>query len=358
VNDGSVYVTAEIPYHLQPPYVAAGAGAIVGYQPIVLPADIEPEAPGMVVWRPYGQTLSFLSNILSREVPRIGNATLDKEFDIVNVDKRPSAWSIAPGNVVVQTNASAGSRPGQTTPPAPTMAIHRHKLRDGPMLIDLTIDTPLSGSVGLVYNYLSPTEFSLFVASEVYVPVGFSGAFPTLVMSHVQIKGGVAVSNMSKDITTAATNDPRRIFLAIKATKDKLQFGYRAEFASSSASSVTLEFPKVVSLIPGSRIGIMTIETGTARFSRLAVSYADERTMNLIPAGLASRLLGRLVVKRQLLSEVQPPGIVAPRVTEADFETWFWLTPPAGAYYGYRSGTASPFLGIGAGLLIAAGASK
>ncbi|BDA84752.1 hypothetical protein Sa4125_22940 [Aureimonas sp. SA4125] len=359
VNGGSVYVTAEIPYHLQPPYAGAGAGAIVGYQPIVLPADVESEAPGMVVWRPFGQTVSFLSNILQQEVPRIGNATFDNEFDVINLDKRPSSWAIAPGNVVVQTNATAGTRASTVaTPPAPTMAIHRHKLRDGPMLIDLTVDTPLNGSVGLVYNYLAPTDFCLFIASEVFVPVGFSGAIASLVLSHIQIKGGALVQAASRDITmVSGLSDPRRILLAVKTTRDRLQFGYRAEYSSSNASSVALDFPVLGPLIPGSRVGVMTIGTGTARFSRLAISYADERTMNLIPAGLASRLLGRLVVKRQLLSEVQPPGIVAPRVPEADFETWFWLTPPAGAYYGYRSGTASPFLGIGAGLLIAAGAN-
>jgi hypothetical protein len=359
VNDGSLIVTTEIPYHVPPPYAGASAGALVAYQPVVLPADVGVIGDGLLSWRPFTQTMAFLTDILQHEVPRIGNVRFDKEFDVFDNAGPASKWSLAVGNVIVQTQASAGTSPNPTAKPLPTMAVHRHLLKQNAAYVGLIVENSLSNGVGLVYNWTSPKDFSLFIGREVFVPVGFSGAIPTLVMSHVQIKDGAVVPASQKDITlVSGYNDPTRITFDIKQTANALQFACSARLLGVTFSSPNLDFPTVAQFIPGSRLGVLTAGTGTARFTRLQVVYGSDAPVPLIPAGFASRLLSRVIVKRSLLgvaagADVMPPGgAFAPPVPQPDFETWFWLTPPTGYGYAYAGG----YQGIGATRLLAAGA--
>src|SRR6185503_6335628 len=105
----------------------------------------------------------------------------DKEFDVFDNGGPPSKWSIAVGNVVVQTQAAAGTSSNPAAKPLPTMAVHRHLLKQTAAYAGLIVENSLDGGVGLVYNWTSPNDFSLFIGREVFVPVGFSGAIPTLV---------------------------------------------------------------------------------------------------------------------------------------------------------------------------------
>jgi hypothetical protein len=366
VNDGSIVVTAEIPYYVQPPYAGAAAGALVAYQPVVLPADVGLIGDGMIGWRPFTQTMTFLTDILQQDVPRIGNVRLDKEFDVFDHGGPASKWGIGAGNAIVQTQTLAGTRPDVTAKPLPTMAVHRHVLKANAAYAGLTVNDSFSGAVGLVYNWTAPGDFSLFIGRLVHVPIGFSGAMPTLVMSHVQIKGGSPVVATQKDITVSSgLSEPRRITFDIKQTGNRLQFGYSALLAGGSPSHPNLDFPVVTQFIPGSRLGVLTANTGSARFTRLQVVYGTEAPVTLIPAGFASRLLSRLIVKRSLLgvstgADAAPPGgAFAPPMPQPDFETWCWLLPPV-AGYGSAAATAAAatgggYQGIGATRLLDAG---
>ena len=58
-----------------------------------------------------------------------------------------------------------------------------------------------------------------------------------------------------------------------------------------------LEFPSVAELIPGSRLGVLTAGTGTARFTRLQVVCGNDSPVTLISAGLTPPLQTPLVFK-------------------------------------------------------------
>ena len=360
VNDGSLFITTEIPYRLPPPYGDGSGGAVVAYQPVVLPAETGLLERGVLGWKPFAQTTAFLGDILQHDVPRLGDARFEREFDVYDNGGPASSWQIAKGNIVVQTEAKAGSAPNQQTTALPSMAVHHYKLKEGAAYVGLTVDDSLSGSVGLVYNWLSPKDFSLFVAREVWTPVGFSGAYASLVMSHAQVKGGKLVDKAQVDrIVLSGYSDLRHVNLDIKQVRDHLQFGCSAQVGSTGLVTVLdLDFPPVAALNPGSRLGVLTANTGTARFTRLQVVYGDEPAVTLIPVGLTSRLLTRLVLKRSLLAELAGAGgaplsaAFAGPVPEADFETWFWLVPPNPGYYGYSYGYGSGYQGIGSGFLI------
>lgn len=363
VNDGSLFVSTEIPYRLQPPYAEEPNGAVVAYQPVVLPAEVALVDNGVLNWRPFGQTLTFLSNILQHDVPRLGNVRFEREFEVFDHGGPPSNWMLTQGNVVIQTQPSAGTAPNPQTSTFPTMAVHRYRMKDGVGYVGLTVEESLSRSVGLVYNWLTPKDFSLFVGSEVWVPYGYSGAYATLVMSHVQIKDGqIVVESQKNQTVSGGFGDPRRIALDIKQLAGRLQFGCNALGGGGNSVSVQeLDFPRVDQLIPGSRLGALTAGTGTAQFTRLQVVYGNDSPVTLIPAGLTSRLLSRLVLKRSLLEVVSGTGGTslgggfADPIPEPDFETWFWLTPPTPGYYDYPYGGSPGYRGIGSGRLVSAG---
>ncbi|MBS7542777.1 DUF6519 domain-containing protein [Ancylobacter oerskovii] len=357
VNDGSLHVTTEIPYRLPAPYATAGGGGVVAYQPVVLPAEIALAGDGVLNWRPYAQTVSFLRDLVQKDVPRLGNVRFEREFEVFDNGGPASRWAVGAGNSVVQTQPLAGTSNTPQIGALPTMAVHRHRLKEDAGYIGVTCEDSLNGGVGVVYNWLSPNDFSLFVAREVWVPVGFSGATPTFVVSHAQIKGGQVVPDSQLDVTLPGNfADPRHITLDIKQTGRRLQFGCTALFAGGRTERADIAFPNVLRLHPDSRVGLLTTGTGTARFTRLQVIYGSDVPTTLVPAGLNSRLLARLVVKRSLLELTRERSSVsALPAPEPDFETWFWLTPPTSAYYGYRSGYGSygGFPGIGFGRLVA-----
>ena len=358
VNDGSLFVTAEIPYRLSAAYGGTANGPIVAYQPVVLPAEVSLSADGVLDWQPFPQTTSFLADILNHDVPRLGNVRFEREFEVFDNGGPASQWSIAQGNVIVQTQSTAGTSPNQQTTALPSMAVHRYKINQNPNYVGLTVENSLNGGVGLVYNWISPSDFSLFIGREVWVPVGFSGAFATLVMSHVQVKGGAIIKTDKDNVTVSqGFSDPRRITFDIKANKDQLQFGCSALLTGTSVDVPLLDFPRVAQFIPGSRLGVLTAGTETARFTRLQVVYGNDSPVTLIPAGFTSKLLSRLVLKRSLLQVegsdgVSPDGVFAPPVPESDFETWFWVVPPTPAYYGYSYGQGAAYQGIGSARLV------
>ena len=356
VNDASFFVTTEIPFRLPAAYGAAPSGPIVAYQPVVLPGETALIGDGVMEWRPVGQTVTFLRNIVQTDVPRLGNVRFEREFDVFDNGGPPSKWTLGSGNAVVQTNASAGTSPNPQARPMPTVAVATERLKDNPNYIGMTVETPLSGSVGIVYNWLDAKNFSLFIGSEVFVPVGFSGAMATLVMSHLIVEDGKEANRVDLNISSGFS-DPRQISLDMKTTANGVQFGCRAVLSGTIVSDPALKFPKVDRLIAGSRVGVLTAGTGTARFTRLQVVYGDGPVATMIPAGSANKLLARLVVKRTLLQALGPQGVplggvFGGPVPEPDFETWFWLIPPVPGYYGYGYRGVAGFRGIGATRLL------
>lgn len=368
VNDGSLSVTAEIPYHLAAAYGGGPDGPIVAYQPVVLPAEVRPLRDTAISWQAFPQTTAFLTNILQHDVPRLGNVRFEREFDVYDNGGPASQWALAPGNVIIQTVAGAGTSGYQQTTVLPTMAVNRYKLNQNTNYVGLTVESSgysMDGNVGLVYNWQSANDFSLFFARIVKIQMS-TDPYLNLFMSHIQIKGGKVVDSATRDLQVSVIYSLlKRINFDIKVVGNQLQFGYSAlKNDGYTLSSASLQFPPVPQLLPGSRLGVLTASTGTAKFTRLQVVYGNDTPATLVPAGLTAKLLSRLVLKRSLLQVLgpdgsSPGGVFAPPTPEPDFETWFWLVPPTPTYYGYGYGygQGGAYQGIGAGRLAAAAAA-
>ena len=420
VSDGTLFVTTEIPYRLPSPYTEVPSGVVVAYQPVVLPAEISLVQNGVLEWRPFAQTFMFLDDVLQHTPPpssffdlherayqhwesqnyehgralddwlraerelaehsesiaasqamnvfRLANVRFEREFDVFDHGGPASNWGMGQGNIIIQTGREAGTGPDPQSIARPTMAVHRYSLMDNAVYVGLTVETEperyVDRRVGLVYNWLSPNDYSLYIGSIEWRRTSTPWAiYPYVVMYHIQIRGGQPVAESQANQTIAETNFVG-FSLDIKQLTNRLQFGCRvfhSDLSTPTNRPELVDFPSVAELIPGSRLGMLTAGTGTARFTRLQVVYGNDPPVTLIPAGLKPRLLTRLVLKRSLLEVVSEAGgrpmggIFAGPVPEPDFETWFWVVQPTPGYYGYSYGGSSGYSGIGSGRLMTEG---
>lgn len=357
LNDGTLFVTTEIPYRLPGAYSGAPVGPVVAYQSVVLPAQVRLAAPDRLTWTPFGQTISFLGDLLDRDVSRLGNVRLESEFEIFDQGGPQSRWRLAPGNLVMQTATDAGTAPAV----GPTVALHRYRLLEDGVYAGLSADLAGTGSVGMVFNWADDRNYSMFFLRQFWQPVGFSGAVLTVILAYARVRKGKIADRDSQETTlTAGQSSANAVSLDIKRAGNRLQFGGRVNFPSGTyveRQNLGWEL-RETELAPETRLGLMTSGNGGAQFTRLQVNYAGQAPITLVPAGVAQRLLARLVLKRSLLAVLGPGGMTpagafAPPVPEADYETWFWITPPVPGY-GYRSGyrAGAAFSGIGVERLI------
>ncbi|MGY3149408.1 hypothetical protein ACVWYQ_006407 [Bradyrhizobium sp. USDA 3397] len=363
VNDASVFVVSDIPFRAPGGPASGDAGAIVGYQQVVLSGDVSLRNDGVVDWRPLPQTATFLSDLLRRDVPRVRTVPFEREFQVFDYSGPASRWQLGPGNLVLQTAKNAGTRPDSTPGQSvmPTTAINRYVLKENAQYVGTTIETPNNGTAGIVYNWISEQEFSVFFCVH-EATGGFSGFRSDVELFHADIRDGQILESSIRRVTVSRGQSvPVRISLDIKRASDGLHFGHSTALSGAPTSSSTnLEelFQRGRTFVKGSRLGVLTRGTGNARFTRLQVVYGNDPLVTLIPAGVASRILSRLVVKRSLLDaspRASAGSVFSSPVPEPDFETWFWLLPSLPRYYTYRYAGPLGFVGIGAERLIAEG---
>jgi hypothetical protein len=360
VNDGSLFVTTEVPYRLPGAYSGAPVGPVVAYQPVVLPAEVTLPAQGALTWNPYPQTLGFLGDLLAQDVARLGNISFQTEFQAFDHGGPPSQWGLAPGNLVVQTAAAAGTAVGTAAPATalPTTAIHRYQLKDGASYVGVSAELIGSGTVGLIYDWQDDANYALFFMQQAWQAIGYSGGANYVTLGHARVQKGVLFQPATREYTITVTqSNATGLSLDLKQTADGLQFGGRATFGTSgyAVEQQNLSWPGLTRAFrAGTHLGLLTAGIGTARLTRLQVNYPGQAPVTLVPAGVAKRLLARLVLKRSLLAVATdtagtaPSGVFSGPVPEADFETWFWITPATPNYgYGYGYGAGSGFFGIG-----------
>jgi Family of unknown function (DUF6519) len=344
----------------------AYAPAPVAYQPIVLPAEVRRSAPAALEWRPFTQTVSSLGDSLKSGNAWLSNARFESAFQVFDYGGAASKWGLGAGNlVVVQTEPLAGRLPAGAKPVLPTTAINRYQIRANARYIGLSVDTgDRSGIVGLVYNWENDKNYSIYFASKFEESHGETGGSSVVQISHARLLNGEIDPTSRRDIRVSESGGGTQVILDIKQIEQpqQLVFGVSLvgpqgfSFASTSVFVSPIGLPG--KLLPGSRVGALTAETGAARFTRLQVVYGDGPTATLIPAGLSNKLLARLVLKRSLLQVADAQGVArggafAAPVPTPDHETWFWLTPPLPSYYGYRYGGGVGLRGIGAARLTA-----
>lgn len=226
VNDGTLFATTEIPFRLPAPATGYGSSSpVVAYQPVVLPAEVMLADDGVLTWRPFPQSLAFLADTLRNDVARLGNVRLEREFDVFDHDGPPSRWALGQGNTVVQTEAAAGTRPEGQPPGLPTMAVHRYRLRENAVEAGLSVDVAQTGSVGVIYKWLSPADFSLFSCFAGYRFSYSGGGYQVLDLSHVQIRDGTPVGGTQRYWNfSSGFSNLQQIHFEIMQTRQGLQF--------------------------------------------------------------------------------------------------------------------------------------
>ncbi|WP_431284198.1 DUF6519 domain-containing protein [Humitalea sp. 24SJ18S-53] len=348
VNDASLLVTVDLPY--QTGIVTYGLPQTLGSIPVTLPGEVSLTGPGRLRWRAGAETIEALGQMLARGVPRPGNARFDTAFEAFN-NGQDARWQVGVGNVLVQAGSGAFT-PGNQQP-LPMLAIAREAMRSAPMFVNLTVSQPVGRTCGLVYNFQSPRDFSIFYGTHQWRPVGFSGAVSVVTMGVIDVRSGIPGNPREVPVATTGS-DPAAYTLDLRGSADGIIFGASVRFRSGETVSRSQLDLAGTPFLPNTRLGVAdrrgpaNLAAQQPSFDRLVAVHGDRSSQVLIPLGSAPRLLGRVVLKRALLA-LDDPFAFPPPVPEADFETAFWLSGEPGAYgYGY----GGDWQGIGAGLLL------
>ncbi len=353
VNDTTLQVTADLPY--QTGITSYGAPLTLGSTPVVLPGEVAVSGPGRLRWRASAETVDALGQMLARGVPRLGGIRPETAFESLN-NGQDARWQLGAGNVLVQ--AGSGLTQSGQPPMLPMLAIARETLPSAPIFANLTVSGPARRICGIVYNFESWRDYSVFYGEHQWRPVGFSGAVSVVTMGTIDVKRGVPGPPRQRGSTAVTGSDPISYTLDLRAGKEETILGCSIRFRSGEVvtrADLGLSGPV---LRAGTRMGVAdgrgpeNMNTPPPVFERLSVVHGNLSSQLLIPLGAAPRLLGRVVLKRGLLALADPEAFPPP-IPEADYETAFWLSGAPGTYgYGYGYGYGSGWQGIGAGLLL------
>lgn len=351
VNDASLLVTVDLPY--QTGIVSYGAPLTLGTTPVTLPGEVSLAGPGRLLWRASGETVDALGQMLARGVPRAGTARFETSFEALS-NGQDARWQIGPGNVLVQ--AGSGTFAGQQVA-LPMMAIAREPLRGAPLFVNLTVSQPVGRTVGLVYNYRSWRDCSIFYLTHEWRPVGFSGAISTVTAGFTEFRDGIPQVTIEQAVASTGS-DPVSYTLDLRSDPRRLIMGCSVRFRSGETTTRSDIDLNRAPLRPDTRLGVADRRGPAGRFAqqpvfeRLTALHGEGGAQVLIPLGSTPRLLGRVVLKRGLLALTDRDAFPPP-IPEADYETAFWLSGAPGPY-GYGYGYGSSWQGIGAGLLLRA----
>jgi hypothetical protein len=358
------FVTMELPFPLNESDRETWGGGVIGYQPLILAAEVQTDRWGDLVWFPTDDATAFLRSERLRTIKRKTPVNFRQEWDVYDPEGPSSNWTYGPANIVVQTSGSAGAG-RDVNFGLGTVSISKERLKDDARYIGLTaISVPGTldtGDAGLVFHWINDQDYWLYICHSFWQPIGFSGAIHRVLIGVIHVTDGQVSVIHSQEITSSGTSggSPREVSLDIKQAEGRLLFAglIRTQndatvniqpFALPEASQAPKNFQG------GSGVGLMTRYTAAMRFTRLEIVYPDAAVV-LVPAGMADRILTRLTVKRDFLRpKVVSGGRSTPQPSsyalqpQPDFDLWFWLVP-SGPIYGY--GYAGDFLGIGAGRL-------
>jgi hypothetical protein len=351
VNDTTLQVTADLPY--QTGITSYGVPLTLGSTPVVLPGEVSLAGPGRLLWRASGETVDALGQVLARGVPRAGIARFETAFEALD-NGQDARWQPGPGHVVQQLGS--GNVVGQPVA-LPMMAVAREPLRSVPLFVNLTVSQPVGRTVGLVYNFRSWRDCSVFYLTHEWRPVGFSGAISTVTAGFTEFRNGIPQGSIEQAVASTGS-DPVTYTLDLRAESRRLIMGCSVRFRSGE----TVTRPDIdlsrAPLQTDTRLGIADRRGPAGRFTqqpvfeRLTALHGEGGAQVLIPLGSTPRLLARIVLKRGLLA--LPDGdAFPPPIPEADYEAAFWLSGAPGTY-GYGYGYGASWQGIGAGLLLRA----
>ncbi|MDD5036499.1 MAG: DUF6519 domain-containing protein [Methylococcaceae bacterium] len=392
VHEAACFVTFQLPYPLiplNPVDQGIWGHSIIGYQPLVLPAEVEANPTNIVTWRPFDDPSLFFQGEDRLQAMRRRRAAsqFQKDWRIFDPPSRqgqtfflPSQWAYQEDSVA-QKSLAGHTLGGEGFQGLNTHCTNNQSLNEDAYYIGLTVNTDFthpSGSVskyqdvGLIFNWRSDEDYYLFLFSwhsiDLKNATGQSNQeYSSVVVIYHVLKGetifitessdglshGSGISNIDNLVT------PDVVSLNIKLTRNGLLFRAKAKYLNLKEHFDTSFFAQAdgmpQTLLAGSRIGLST-RFVTARFTRLEVIYPGARTVH-IPAG-GSRLLANLTLKRNFIQPISTANQAAgnlslpstPSSCQTDFERWFWVMPPIPSYY-YHYYSIYDFLGFGSELL-------
>jgi Family of unknown function (DUF6519) len=402
VSEPACFVTFQLPYPLIPLNTddqSIWGSSIIGYQPLVLPADVTTEAGDKtILWQPLDHIGLFFAgpDRLEAMKRRLPPSQFSKDWQVFDPPQSaqtyflPSHWSYQEDSVV-QT-AFTGEGISDALWGTNTSCVNLHRLQANAYYIGLTGNiypaapspAPKVGwqSAGLIFNWVDENNYCVLTCRWV---LGRGGA--PLYIDFVNVVNGrlahiYQVNQLSFPGLTNVSGTLNTVSLNIKTTSAGLLVLVQAWFTSGSetlTSEVTFsldphQYEGVPdTLLEGSGVGMFT-RFATAEFTRLEVVYPEGRTV-LIPRG-GARVLATLTLKPDFLFPAPPlppplpPPPAAPAApapgsesshlpstcagqSRSDFERWFWVLPPLIPYayaYAYGYGLLE-FLGVGPELL-------
>jgi hypothetical protein len=342
--------------NMELPFVVAQQA--VGFQPVVLAANIVANDSTMIAWNPVPNTQQYLANQLPHNTLTGGSESFATDWDIF-----PPATTAADWHYVL-TGAEASVSSTDQNAFAGFMAINKRPLKDSAVRLEMSGAPPgvmnQPSYVGLVFNFSGFDDFwaltlSAFATSS--FSAGFTGYVAFSSITHY-VNGAVArTADGSLESATGSSefaimNAFERIDFQI--TQSDAQLAFVAQLTTVNSSQVR-KFDVSLSsapkqLLSGSRVGLITNWNGQATFSRLRIAYPTGTFQTLLPPGVG-RLLSRLTVKRDFLqltdgtagAAMQRSPFPPPR---PDFSMWFWVQPsePGGPYDFFTSGIGTHLL--------------
>jgi hypothetical protein len=355
----SCFVTTELPFPSTASDRAAYGSEVVGFQPLVLAAEVEADTVGGIRWRPGDGTRALLRRGFPTTAARRPTVPFLQDWEVFDPGGSPSRWNYGVGGVVEQANPDAGIG-SRSSFGFGTIAISRQRLAHNTHSIEMSTSQPPydhqgQKSVGLVFNWTSSSVYFVFLCRYNLVPLGSDHTFPHAEVLQVANSRVVNYGAVQLGMIT-----PREVHLNVRQAGNRLILQARiVQIGGQTVVGQPIELVNTTSLLANSAIGVMTRYTGPVQFTRLQTVHPDSGVNTLIPAFGLQRFLTRLTVKRSLLQPranagvgagvAQQPGTSAP---EADFERWFWTVDAASGYgYGYGYGYPGGSTGIGTALI-------
>lgn len=320
VNQASCFVTMEFPFSI----TTVTPTVFIGYQPIVLDADVRLEKQKEIIWLPIRDTLNLLQKQFSEIIKTGHRGDFTQDWDIIDPVQQKSGWNYDENSFVIQSNTiGSGDRYSFGVG---AVSISKERLDENAQYITFTVKGPKARTndpldVGMVFNWIDKDDYWMFVSKYFYGTYS-GGGYPVIHFAITHMQNGAA-ENVFYRSFVAQGSIPEEISFEIRQCSKKLLFNINTEPDSSVDDSLkNFEVPKSPKkLVKGSGVGLISRYDGGAQFKNLEVYYPEIKKV-IIPASAA--ILTRLSVKRIFLqtesSEINQPL--------SDYEQWFWLIGP------------------------------
>ena len=223
-SEASCFVTSEIPFPINESDIKIWGDTVIGYQPLILAAEVSVNNQREITWNPFKNTRSLLLRGFPESIWQGARVVFARDWDVYDMEGLGLSWIYRAGNVVVDAVKNAGS---SSNLGLGSVALSKHRIKENIGYDEGYIEMHAeisrgSGNVGIVFNWVSENDYWMFLCRGYWVPVGWSGAYKKFDATVVHVKNGEV--EVVYDNTLAVSESPRAIILIINQWEDKLHF--------------------------------------------------------------------------------------------------------------------------------------